>query len=209
MNLGARDATTDWVLLANPDVVFTRGSIDELLRVGMADDSIGVVGPLILTSEGDVYPSARRLPSLRTGIGHALFGTIWKSNPWTKSYLSDRELPPRQREAGWVSGACMLVRRSVFDAVGGFDDKYFMYFEDVDLCARVAKSGAKVLYAPSASIVHAGAHSTSASSKLMITVHHESAYKYLAAKYRSWYLAPLRAVLRIGLRARAAIFVRK
>jgi len=206
MNLGTRESGhPDWFLFANPDLTFAPGAIDELVRVGESDSAVGAVGPLIYTAGGEVYPSARRLPSLRHGIGHALFGIIWKSNPWTRAYLADRENPPLQRDAGWLSGACMLVRRSAFEAVGGFDDKFFMYFEDVDLCARIQRAGWRIVYAPSSAITHTGGHSTQSVSRAMIRIHHESAYKYLAARYRAWYLAPLRFVLFVGLRLRASI----
>ena len=206
MNLGVRESGhPDWLLLANPDLTFEPGAIDELVRVGESDSTVGAVGPLIYTAGGEVYPSARHLPSLRHGIGHALFGLVWKSNPWTRSYLADREDPPVQRDAGWLSGSCILVRREAFEAVGGFDDKFFMYFEDVDICARIHLEGWRIVYAPSAVITHTGGHSTQAASRAMIRIHHESAYKYLAARYSAWYFAPLRFALLVGLRVRASI----
>jgi N-acetylglucosaminyl-diphospho-decaprenol L-rhamnosyltransferase len=206
MNLGAKNVeTVDWLLLANPDLTFAPGAIDELVRVGASDPSIAIVGPLIRTPAGEVYPSARRLPSLRHGVGHALVGMVTKNNPWTRAYLADRESPPRQRDAGWLSGACLLVRRDVFDRVGGFDDKYQMYFEDVDLCARIATDGGRVVYAPSAEVTHEGGHSTRRNSRAMIKIHHRSAYTYLAARYTAWYLAPLRVALRVSLTLRAFV----
>ncbi len=158
MNVGAELTSGEWLMLANPDIVFSPGAVDEMLRVASSDDSIGIVGPLIHTQQGDVYPSARKLPSLRTGVGHALLARIWKTNPWTKSYRADRELPPRQRDAGWVSGACMFVRRTTFEELAGFDEKFFMYFEDVDLCARAGRAGWRIVYAPSAEIMHTAVH---------------------------------------------------
>lgn len=146
----------DWVLVVNPDVTFHSGAIDELLRVGQSDREIAVVGPLILTAAGAVYPSARRLPSLRTGVGHALFSRIWPGNPWTHRYLSDRELPPRQRDAGWLSGACLLVRGTIFEQLGGFDEGFFMYCEDKDLCRRIVDAGYLVRYDPRVTCVHIG-----------------------------------------------------
>jgi len=206
MNLGVQHSPdSDWLLLSNPDLAFAPGAIEELLRVGNSLPGVGAVGPLILTPSGEIYPSARRLPSLRNGIGHALFGQFWKSNPWTKAYLADRENPPRQREAGWLSGACLLISREAFEAVGGFDDKFFMYFEDVDLCARIARTGRTIIYAPSATVTHIGGASTSGASRAMIRVHHESAYKYLAARYTGWHLAPVRVALRVGLWLRAFV----
>lgn len=195
----------DWVLVVNPDVTFQPGAVDELLRVGESDPRIAVVGPLILTATGAVYPSARRLPSLRTGVGHALFSRVWPGNPWTHRYLADRELPPRQRDTGWLSGACLLVRGTVFEQLGGFDEGFFMYFEDVDLGRRVVESGFRNVYAPTAVITHTGAHSTSSAGSAMVRVHHRSAYRYMAAKYHGWYLWPLRVALRLGLGLRARL----
>ncbi|WP_411698216.1 glycosyltransferase family 2 protein [Conyzicola sp.] len=206
MNLGATETVdSEWLLLSNPDLTLSPGAIDELVRVGDSDPRIGAVGPLIRTPSGEIYPSARRLPSLRNGVGHAIFGQVWKTNPWTRSYLADRENPPRQRDAGWLSGACILVRRAAFEQVGGFDDKFFMYFEDVDLCARIGRADWRIVYAPSAELMHVGGASTDRVNRAMIRVHHESAYSYLAARYTGWYLAPVRLALRVGLRLRASI----
>jgi N-acetylglucosaminyl-diphospho-decaprenol L-rhamnosyltransferase len=77
-----------------------------------------------------------------------------------------------------------------------------MYFEDVDLGARLSKAAWANLYAPTASVVHTGAHSTSTASRRMEAVHHESAYRYLSRKYTGWYLLPVRVVLWVGLRVR-------
>ncbi|MEI0661815.1 dTDP-Rha--alpha-D-GlcNAc-pyrophosphate polyprenol alpha-3-L-rhamnosyltransferase, partial [Pseudomonas aeruginosa] len=69
---------------------------------------------------------ARSIPRIRNGIAHALLGSIWPSNPWTKSYLDDRDMSS-ERPAGWLSGSCLLVRRDAFDSINGFDEGYFMY----------------------------------------------------------------------------------
>lgn len=197
-----------WVLISNPDIVLERGSIDTLVCTGEQDPSIGAVGPAVRTPEGIIYPSARRIPSLRTGIGHALFGGIWPSNPWTRSYRE--ESSPYRRDAGWLSGACLLVRRSAFEEVGGFDESYFMYFEDVDLGYRLGRNGYRNVYEPGASVVHLGAHSTSGdAAAAMVDAHHASAKRFLSEKYRGWHLRPVRLVLGIGLSARSWIVKRK
>jgi N-acetylglucosaminyl-diphospho-decaprenol L-rhamnosyltransferase len=207
INRGAREAPdAAWIFGVNPDLTVSPGAIDRLIEVAESDARIGIIGPLILTAEGEVYPSARRLPSLRTGVGHAIFNRVWPSNPWTVSYHADRELPPRQRDTGWLSGAALLIRADAFRQLGGFDEGFFMYFEDVDLSARASRAGWRVVYAPSAEVVHLGAHSTGgAVSRRMIRAHHASAYRYLAAKYHGWYLWPLRVVLRAGLAVRSRV----
>jgi N-acetylglucosaminyl-diphospho-decaprenol L-rhamnosyltransferase len=192
----------DYVLVSNPDVVMHQESLDRLIECAERRPDGGVFGPRIVDATGATYPSARTLPSLRTGIGHALFGRVWPANPWTRAYRLDLD-SSEEREAGWVSGACLLVRKDAFDQIGGFDDNYFMYFEDVDLGERMGRAGWKNVYVPSAVVTHTGAHSTSQSSKFMERVHHQSAYRYLSRKYSAWYLAPLRLVLRIGLATRS------
>lgn len=198
----------DWILIVNPDTEFEPGSIDELLRVAGEREDAALFGPRIIDGDGSVYPSARALPSLRVGVGHALFARFWPNNRWSTTYrrsdLTSPELS-EPRATGWLSGACLLIRRSVFDAVGGFDDRYFMYFEDVDLGRRVGETGAVNLYVPSARMTHVGGQSTKRHSRTMIVVHHRSAYLYLAEKYHGWYLWPLRAALRVGLAVRARI----
>ena len=88
MNAGvaALPPEIEWVLLSNPDVVLGAGAVDALLAVGAEDPAIASVGPEILTSDGDIYPSARAVPSLRAGVGHALFVNLWVDNPWTRAY---------------------------------------------------------------------------------------------------------------------------
>lgn len=190
------------IVIANPDVEFRDGAVSALVAALEASDDVGSVGPAVLNSDGSVYPSARRLPSLRTGIGHALFGRVFPKNPWTSRYLADDIPSTETREAGWLSGSCLAVRRSAFEQIGGFDDGFFMYFEDVDLGFRLGKNGWRNLYVPSAAVLHTGAHSTTSESKRMLKAHHDSAYRYLARKYASWYLVPLRVVLHTGLRLR-------
>lgn len=197
-----------WVIVSNPDVVFRPGSIDRLIATAQEDERIGAVGPTVENLDGTVYPSARAIPSLRTGIGHALFANLWKSNPWTAAYRDGAAVSGERRDVGWLSGSCLLVRRDAFDAIGGFDDGYFMYFEDVDLGHRLSRAGYRNVYEPEARALHTGAHSTGADSARMVRAHHDSAKRFLHRKYRAWYLWPVRAVLSAGLSVRAAIMAR-
>lgn len=203
------DSSIEWILVTNPDVVLGPGSLDILLATALTDPAIGSVGPRVLGSEGELYPSARAVPSLRTGVGHALFVNLWTENPWTRAYRRDAESTAVRRDAGWLSGACVLVRRSAFDELGGFDDGYFMYFEDVDLGYRLGKAGYRNVYEPSATVTHTGAHSTTSDSERMIRTHHESARRFLSKKYAGVFLWPIRASLRLGLWARSTLIVRK
>lgn len=192
-----------WILVSNPDVVLGEGSIDALLDAANEDERVGSVGPAILTAEGELYPSARRVPSLRMGVGHALFANLWPSNRWSRAYRNEWDESPR--DAGWLSGACLLVRRDALDRLGGFDESYFMYFEDVDLGSRLGKAGYRNIYRPNSRVVHTGAHSTAETSERMLREHHKSASRFLSRKYTGPLLWPVRVALRTGLAARAFI----
>ena len=197
-----------WVVVANPDIEWKPGSLDDLLDAGHRWPRAGSLGPLIREPDGTVYPSARLLPSLGRGIGHALLGRLWPANPWTRSYRQSSTASLVERPAGWLSGSCLLVRRAAFEAIGGFDERYFMYFEDVDLGDRLGQAGWLNVYVPSAEVVHLGGHATSKASERMLAVHHRSTYRYLAGRYRGPWYAPLRLALRGGLEARSWLAVR-
>jgi N-acetylglucosaminyl-diphospho-decaprenol L-rhamnosyltransferase len=204
VNAGLVDRRTGWALVANPDIRFEDGAVDELLEVARRWPRAATVGPAIRTPEGELYPSARELPSLATGIGHALLGWVWPANPWTARYRREREAP-RERPAGWLSGACLLVDLEAFHSVGGFDPGYFMYFEDVDLAGRLGRRGWLHVYAPSAVVVHEGGHATRRNPHRMQRVHHTSALRYLSRQYPDRRHAPLRWALRAGLGARMLV----
>jgi N-acetylglucosaminyl-diphospho-decaprenol L-rhamnosyltransferase len=205
-NAGALAAgpTAPWLLVVNPDVVLAPGSLDELLAAGDRWPTAGALGPLIRTPDGGLYPSARQLPSLGRGLGHALLGWWWPANPFTRTYRNELGNPV-EGITGWLSGSALLLRRSAFASVGGFDPSYFMYFEDVDLCRRLAQVGAPCVYVPSAVVEHTGGHATQrdpAVARAMSRAHHSSAYRFLSRQYPRRSQAPLRLALRLGLAVR-------
>ena len=203
-NAGLADRRSGWAVVANPDIRFEPGAVDELLAVAARWPRAATVGPAIRTPDGQLYPSARDLPSLSTGIGHALLGWVWPGNPWTARYRREREAP-QERTAGWLSGSCLLVELQAFHSVGGFDPGYFMYFEDVDLAARLGERGWLHVYAPSAVVEHEGGHATRREPHRMQRVHHTSALRYLTRRYPGRLRAPLRGALRVGLGGRILV----
>jgi N-acetylglucosaminyl-diphospho-decaprenol L-rhamnosyltransferase len=203
-NKGVRETTAEFVVVANPDIEWEPGSLDQLLAAAQRWPKGASFGPLIHTPEGDIYPSARALPSLGRGIGHALLGWWWPSNPWTASYRVEKQAPV-ERAAGWLSGSCLLLRRDAFDEVGGFDPGYFMYFEDLDLGDRFGAAGWQNVYVPAAVVCHTGGHATSRDPARMAVEHHRSAWRYLSRRYAGWRWLPLRIALRAGLGVRSAL----
>lgn len=200
-NAALAGATSGYAIVANPDVRFEPGAVDELLEAAARWPRAATLGPAIRTPEGAIYPSARDLPSLSTGIGHALLGWVWPANPWTARYRRERD-EITERPAGWLSGSCLLVDLAAYASVGGFDPGYFMYFEDVDLARRLGQRGWLHVYVPTSVVTHEGGHATRRSARRMQRVHHTSALRYLSADFPRRRHAPLRAALRAGLGAR-------
>lgn len=206
-NLGASGFDGEWLVVANPDVTWSPGSLDALLQAGSRWPRAGCLGPAIRTPDDQLYPSARAFPSLGRGIGHALFGWWWPANPWTRSYRAESGSPV-EGTTGWLSGSCMLLRRESFAAVGGFDPSYFMYCEDMDLCRRLGEAGWESVYVPGAVITHEGGHATSRSAGPMLREHHRALYRYLSRQYAGPAWAPVRVVLGAGLLLRYLLAAR-
>ncbi|BCO37324.1 glycosyltransferase family 2 protein [Mycobacterium heckeshornense] len=200
-------AADEWVVVANPDVQWGPGSIDALLEAAARWPRAATLGPLIRDPDGAVYPSARHLPSLFRGGMHAVVGPVWRNNPWSTAYRQER-LEPTERPVGWLSGSCLLVRREAFEQVGGFDERYFMYFEDVDLGDRLAKAGWQNVYVPTAEVLHHQGHVTGTDPASSLAAHHKSTYIFLADRHSGWWRAPLRWAMRAGLAARERVLVR-
>jgi N-acetylglucosaminyl-diphospho-decaprenol L-rhamnosyltransferase len=198
----------DFFIVANPDVQWGPHSIDMLLEAAVRWPRAGTFGPLIRDPDGTVYPSARHLPSIIRGGLHAVVGPFWRNNPWTAEYRQERQ-EPSERVVGWLSGSCLLIRRAAFDEVHGFDERYFMYMEDVDLGDRMNKAGWQNVYVPTAEILHDKGHATGRDPARNLAAHHASTYIYLADRHSGWWQAPLRWAFRAALAVRSWLAVRR
>ncbi|MFD4366293.1 glycosyltransferase family 2 protein [Rhodococcus sp. NPDC058521] len=200
------DPDIEFVVVANPDVRWSPGAIDALLEAAQRWPRAGALGPLVRELDGSVYPSARQVPDLVSGAGHAVLGTVWPSNPWSRRYRQENEAVS-ERSVGWLSGSCLLMRRTAFDAIDGFDSRYFMYMEDVDLGDRLGKAGWLNVFVPTSEVTHAKGHAAGRHPELMLPAHHQSAYRFQADRHPHWWQAPLRWALRGGLAVRSRIAV--
>ncbi|MBN4926013.1 glycosyltransferase family 2 protein [Hoyosella rhizosphaerae] len=200
------DEDEEFVLVVNPDISWGVGSIDVLLEAAKRWPRAGALGPLIYNPDGTVYPSARRVPTLWGGAAHAVLGSVWSTNPWTRQYRQEDE-DISERPVGWLSGSCLLLRRDAFDSIDGFDSRYFMYMEDVDLGDRLNNAGWLNVFVPDAEVTHAKGHAAGRHPELMLPAHHQSAYRFQADRHPQWWQAPLRVALRggLGLRSRIAV----
>ena len=198
---------SEWIVVVNPDVVFLPDAIDKLIAAAAAWPRGGAFGPLVRDRAGTVYPSARKFPRLVSGVGHALLVGVWPNTPFSRAYRENADAT-RAHVVDWLSGSCLLLRREAFDAVGGFDESYFMFFEDTALGEQLASAGWQSVFVPDAEVVHDQGASWRNKPENMIRAHHRSAARYLDGVYSKPWQAPLRWALRAGLKAREELLVR-
>lgn len=182
-NLGTVVTTTPVVAVVNPDAEVEPGTARAMLERFDAEPRLGAVGPRIRNPDGSDYPSARSIPSVLDAVGHGVLGMFWPSNPFTRRYRQLDAEPDRAREVDWVSGAAVWLRREALDDVGGWDERYFMYLEDVDLCWRLRRNGWRVAYEPGGRVVHVQGASTSRRPYRMILEHHRSAWRFARRRF--------------------------
>jgi GT2 family glycosyltransferase len=155
-NLGWRAGEAPFVLFLNPDASIEQESIGRLVRV-LDDSRVGAAGPKIVRPGGDLHFSQRRFPRLRSLYAQALFlHRLFPRADWSDEVIRAREAYAEPGSPDWVSGACVMVRRSALEALGGFDERFFMYWEDTDLCQRLRTLGLGVRYEPRAVAAHVG-----------------------------------------------------
>lgn len=156
-NLGASYGDAPFLLFVNPDATITSEAIEVLVATLERDAELAAAGPRILDPDGALQHTQRNFPRLRSTWAQALFlHRIFPHARWTDEVIWDRSAYARPGSPDWLSGACLLVRRSAFDAVGGFDERFFLYCEDIDLCRSLRDDGHGLRYVPDATVRHIG-----------------------------------------------------
>jgi N-acetylglucosaminyl-diphospho-decaprenol L-rhamnosyltransferase len=208
-NAGIAASSAPVVAVCNADLRVMPGTAGAMLQRFDAEPDLGAVGPLVLQPDGRPYPSARRVPSVGDAVGHGLVGPFRPDNRFTRRYRELDADPRRARDVDWVSGAAVWLRRTALDAVGGWDDGYFMYVEDVDLCWRLRSAGWRVAYEPAGQVVHVQGASTARHPYRMIVAHHRSLLRFAAKRWRGWRrVLLLPAACFLGVRTLLALVAR-
>ncbi len=166
-NLGWRAGESPYVLFLNPDAAIDEASLRRLVDVLESRTGAGLAAPQIVGGRGELHYSLRRFPRLRSTYAQAfLLHRLAPRASWSDEIIRDPAAYESSGAQQWVSGACMLVRRSVLDELGGWDDGFFLYCEDIDLCRRIHALGLEVWYEPTARVEHAGGGSAPRASML-------------------------------------------
>ncbi len=189
-NLGIAASRAPVVGVFNPDTALEPGSAAVVLAA-LAVDDVAVVGPRILNPDGSTYPSARRDPGPAVAAGHAALGRLAPGNRWSVRYRGLDADPESARDVDWVSGAAVWFRRDALDRVGGWDERYFLFLEDVDVCRAIGAVGARIRYEPAAVVHHLVGASRAGHPVRSVVAHHRAAYRYAA----KWWTGPRRLAL--------------
>jgi len=190
LNQGLTRCRKEWVLLLNPDTKLLPGALEQLVHFLQRHPEVGIVAPQLLFPNGQVQPSCRRFPRHRDVVfevaglsclfrGSALFGG-WKMGDF--DHRATREVDQPQ-------GSCLLTRRRVFEEVGLFDERFRMFFSDVDWCHRVKARGWKVVFYPEAQVMHRKGASVYRNRSAMIKQSHRDFRTYFVKYYPQHCLA--------------------
>lgn len=206
-NLGARETTAPYLLFLNPDTELTQGTLADYVRLVGERPRAGIVGPMVRNLDGSAYPSGRTLPSVVDAVGHAFLSPFTRNNRFTRRHEMDGWDRTTEREVDWVSGCCMLMRRAAFDQVGGFDEGFLLYGEELDVATRLRALGWTVLFTPKIEVLHAVGVSTGGDRRPhhIIVMQSDSLFRYYRLhRARGWRRVTLPFAW-VALRARAEV----
>lgn len=200
-NQGMAVASGQYVLWLNPDTILLKGALDELVGLLREHPDAGAVGPKMVGPDGTLQYSCRTFPSLATGFftRYSVMRRLWPGNPLSRRYLLSDWDHATVRAVDWVSGACLMTSRSVLDRVGGLDEGFFLFNEDVDWCRRLAAAGLKVYYNPRAVVMHHIGASRGRVAPRIIIERHKGMFRYYRKHMRKgpWLDLPIAAALTV------------
>jgi len=188
VNRTLEKTSSPYIVILNPDTVVIDDFFESVISFMENNSNVGILGPKVLDNDHCLQGSARAFPTFRSAFlgRRSLFTRMFPNNRFTcaniLSNLSDGKTPI---EVDWVSGACMVVRREALDEVGLLDERFFLYWEDVDWCKRMWNKGWKVIYYPRATIRHAVGGSSEHNIVRSVFEFHKSAYAYFAKYFKS------------------------
>ena len=187
VNRGTAESTGEFVLVLNPDCVVESGALEALVGWLRAHPRCAIAAPRIRNTDGTVEYSARSFPTHLTFLfnRYSLATRLWPGNPWSRRYLLSDWDHASDRSVDWVSGACMCVRRAAIAQVGGMDEFYFMFNEDVDWCHAMKRTGWSVDFVAAAEVTHHIGASKGRVADRVILERHRGMIHYFRKYHRS------------------------
>lgn len=146
-NLAVKSSSKEFLLFLNPDTKLTEPVIEKMQNFYRQNNDIGLIGPQLIMTNGQIQPSVKKLPTIKRAFDEFILN---KKNSYSE-YIPESKIPI---EVEAVYGATMFIEKKLFKLVKGFDEKFFLYYEDIDLCRRIRNTGKKIYYFPLVKIMH-------------------------------------------------------
>lgn len=159
-NLGLMRARGDYLLLLNPDTEVCADALGKMIAFMITHSHVGILGPQTLNSDGSHQSTRRRFPTLATGIFESTWLSAWAPASMERDYRLLDKRDDDVLEVDWAQGSALMLRRAVYEAIGGLDEGYVMYSEELDYCRRAKSAGWRVYYHGGARITHHGGKSS-------------------------------------------------
>jgi GT2 family glycosyltransferase len=195
-NIGASKARGAHYLFLNTDCFMFEGSLRVLMERLNSDRSIAVVGPRLLNADGTLQRTCHNFPSpLVFFLEQTMLWRLMVRLPYARERLQIASDHARTRDVDWLLGACLLVRGEALHQAGGFDEGFFFYWEEADLCRRLADLGWRVVFEPAGEAVHLGGASSQGS--LLLVHFFRSLYRFYRKHYTGHQLTMTRSIVRL------------
>lgn len=188
INQASKIASGKYMLILNPDVILNPYTLKTLHDFMESNDNAGSCGPQFIYPSGKLQPSCREFPTFKNLFSESFgLGKLKPSHSWRMRYFDHKT----SQEVEQPMGSCLLVRKEVFDKIGGMNEKYPIFMNDVDLCFKIKKTGYKNYFLPQTSVTHYHGASTKKMGRKMIIEWHRSLYRYLRDHYDNKFLVAL------------------
>lgn len=190
LNQGAKMARGKYLLLSNPDIIFQKGAISLMIKKLEENPAIGIIGPQFLDSKRRIRKVGADMPFLPQAIFPlSSLNNIFPRNIYSRRYYLNDFDGRKEMEVPVLCGACMMISKFFFNKVKGFDERFFMYFEEADICYRVTKAGFKILYYPYSKVIHFVGRSSD-DKKWIEKTFEKSRYEFFK-KYHGWLIGTI------------------
>ncbi len=184
-NQGIKASRGRMIALLNNDTLCHPRAFAVLARELDSNPDAGIVAPKLLNSDGSRQYSFRSFPGFQQALFNreSLLTRYFPNNPYSSNYLRNDDPGDDAQDVDWASGACLVIRRELIDRIGGLDEAFFMYSEDVDYCLRAWRAGYRVLYRPGAVVTHLGGQTSARTPFRPIYERHRSMYRFYKKHY--------------------------
>lgn len=190
INRGLAVTSGKYVMWLNPDAAYLGGRLEDVLEWMAAHPRVGIVGGRVVDPDGSVQRSARTFPSYGAVLGarHALLTKLWPGNRFSRDFLRSNASDAAIEPVDWISGAFVIHTREIAERLGGLDEGFFMYFEDVDFCYRAWRAGSRVYVHPGATVEHDVAGGSSRAPIARLVARHRSLWRWYAKHFRRFWI---------------------